>query len=54
MTLKTLKDIRGGPTVHRKDVKAEAVKWVKKERISFLSWVEFFNITESDLEEEEK
>ena len=33
----------------REELKAEAVKWVKEGRISFLSWVEFFNITEEDL-----
>jgi len=44
--LKTLKDLEiAGHDV----VREEAVKWVKANRISFLSWVEFFNITEEEL-----
>ena len=60
MKLKTLKDFsefrfdytdEDDPLIHIKELKAEAVKWVKlkEERLHMIDWLEFFNITEEDL-----
>ena len=61
--LKTLKEVYGNKAngqISVKDLKAEAVKWVKRE-IKFLpnnnkyaesilfKWMDFFNLTEEDL-----
>ncbi len=59
--LKTLKDIRGGIDeyygIFYKNLREEAIKWVKKEVFCSLcedDFKEFFNITEKDLEEKNK
>jgi len=61
MELKTLKDIKEvgskshsiSGTCYKKDLKKEAVKWVKSEEMvsnDVKLWIEhFFNITEEDL-----
>ena len=58
MKLKTLKDIYGNKAngqISVKELKAEAVKWVKMlkehngEIFAFASFKDFFNITEEDL-----
>ena len=59
MKLKTLKDIgdKSLLLVWRKEIKEEAIKWIKwyhrHKRMpirDFAQWVEFFNITEEDLD----
>ena len=65
MKLKTLKDMECKGETHgfrerwisETELKAEAVKWVKKNfnkdwsdnDLNYLDWMEFFNITEEDL-----
>ena len=51
--LKTLKDIYGNKAngqISLKELKAEAVKWIKRmSNYEALAWKKFFNITEEDL-----
>lgn len=55
MTLKTLKDILSEAEeyefVRVDNLKAEAIKWVKKDKeLDELDFMNFFNITEEDLD----